>query len=109
MTGVMMSTTSELTIAPKAAPMITPMARLTTLPRNANFLNSSSMARPCLDRERGLAEDVTRRGGLRFANPPYRTHSIDQPRMHHCLAHEALRAFGRWHHRQAHRVRALAE
>src|SRR5262249_58027559 len=43
MTGVRMSPTSELTMAPKAAPMITPIARSTALPRNANFLNSSSM------------------------------------------------------------------
>src|SRR6185437_13542322 len=41
--GMMMSVTSESTILPKAAPMITPMARSTTLPRNANFLNSWSM------------------------------------------------------------------
>ena len=41
--GMMMSATSELTIAPKAAPMITPTARSTTLPRIANFLNSSSI------------------------------------------------------------------
>jgi hypothetical protein len=40
---MMMSWTSEVTIAPKAAPMITPTARSTTLPRIANFLNSSSM------------------------------------------------------------------
>src|SRR6185437_1639182 len=43
MIGMMMSVTSESTILPKAAPMITPMARSTTLPRNANFLNSWSM------------------------------------------------------------------
>ena len=44
MMGVMTSPTSEFTIDENAAPMITPMARSTTLPRNANFLNSSSMA-----------------------------------------------------------------
>src|SRR4029079_15926863 len=43
MIGMMMSVTSESTILPKAAPMITPMARSTTLPRNANFLNSWSI------------------------------------------------------------------
>src|SRR3954465_13446085 len=42
--GMMTSVTSESTILPKAAPMITPMARSTTLPRNANFLNSWSIA-----------------------------------------------------------------
>src|SRR5689334_11620783 len=40
---MMMSVTSESTILPKAAPMMTPTARSTTLPRNANFLNSWSM------------------------------------------------------------------
>jgi hypothetical protein len=43
MTGMMMSPTSELTIPPNAAPMITPMARSTTLPRMANSLNSLSI------------------------------------------------------------------
>src|SRR6185312_10931618 len=37
---MMMSLTSESTILPKAAPMITPTARSTTLPFIANFLNS---------------------------------------------------------------------
>jgi hypothetical protein len=40
----MMSLTSESTILPKATPMMTPMARSTTLPRIANFLNSWSIA-----------------------------------------------------------------
>ncbi len=35
-----MSATSELTMAPKAAPMITPTARSTTLPLTANSRNS---------------------------------------------------------------------
>src|SRR5690606_32315008 len=43
MIGMNTSPTSESTILPKAAPMITPMARSTTLPRNANCLNSLSM------------------------------------------------------------------
>ncbi len=43
-TGMKMSWTAELTMAPKAAPMITPTARSTTFPRSANFLNSSSIA-----------------------------------------------------------------
>src|SRR6476646_5428821 len=46
MIGMITSVTSESTILPKAAPMITPMARSTTLPRNANFLNSWSMSSP---------------------------------------------------------------
>src|ERR1051326_2634405 len=44
MGGVMMSLTSELTMLVKAAPMTTPTARSTTLPRMANFLNSEKMA-----------------------------------------------------------------
>ena len=36
MIGMMMSATSEVTIAPKAAPMMTPTARSTTLPLIAN-------------------------------------------------------------------------
>jgi len=43
MGGMMISLTSELTILPKAAPMITPMARSSTLPRMANSLNSSNI------------------------------------------------------------------
>src|SRR6201992_2181489 len=41
--GMMMSLTSELTMPVKDAPMITPTARSMTLPRMANFLNSSSI------------------------------------------------------------------
>src|SRR2546425_6414399 len=43
MGGMMTSLTSELTIAPKAAPMITPTARSTALPLIANSRNSFSM------------------------------------------------------------------
>src|SRR5262245_4382348 len=39
---MMMCLTSESTILPKAAPMITPIARSITLPFRANCLNSSS-------------------------------------------------------------------
>src|SRR5690348_4654098 len=39
-TGMMRSFTSESTILPNAAPMITPTARSTTLPRIANARNS---------------------------------------------------------------------
>src|SRR6187399_130305 len=39
--GMIMSPTSDSTIRPKAAPMITPMARSTTLPLTANSRNSS--------------------------------------------------------------------
>ena len=43
MGGMIMSETTALTIFPNAAPMITPTARSTTLPRMANALNSSNM------------------------------------------------------------------
>src|SRR5262249_23012085 len=38
---MMTSSTSDFTTAPKAAPIITPIARSTTFPLKANFLNSS--------------------------------------------------------------------
>src|ERR1700730_4698492 len=38
-----MSTTNELTIAPKAVPIMTPLARSTTFALNTHFLNSSSI------------------------------------------------------------------
>ena len=37
MIGMIMSPTKEFIIAPNAAPMMTPTARSTTLPRKANF------------------------------------------------------------------------
>ncbi len=40
MIGMMMSSTSELTILPKAAPMMTPIARSKALPLKAKDLNS---------------------------------------------------------------------
>ena len=42
-----MCLTSESTTLPNAAPMITPMARSTTLPLNAKFLNSSNRDQVC--------------------------------------------------------------
>src|SRR5919197_4391305 len=39
--------TSESTILPNAAPMITPMARSTTLPLNAKVLNSAKRDQVC--------------------------------------------------------------
>ena len=44
--GISTSLTNEVTILPNAAPITTPTARSTTLPRIANFLNSSSRAMP---------------------------------------------------------------
>src|SRR5664279_1638957 len=80
---MMMSQTSDDTMAPKAAPMITPTARSTTLPRSANFLNSSSMGLP--------------------------VRLVDQPGMHHGVAHDRLRLVGQRHHRQPHGIGALAK
>jgi tetratricopeptide (TPR) repeat protein len=42
MTGMITFSTSPVTILPNAAPMMTPTARSTTLPLNANFLKSSA-------------------------------------------------------------------
>ena len=42
--GITTSPTNELTILPKAPPMITPTAISTTLPRMANFLNSPNIS-----------------------------------------------------------------
>src|SRR4051794_13686405 len=54
MGGMMMSSTSEVTILPKAAPMMTPIARSRTLPRTASSLNSLSIARSSLVDSGGL-------------------------------------------------------
>src|ERR1051326_4284268 len=43
MMGFRISLTSDVTILPKAAPMITPTARSITFPRAINFLNSPNM------------------------------------------------------------------
>src|SRR6185437_1424513 len=86
-----MSPTSAVTMAPKAAPMITPTARSTTLPRSANFLKSSSMGR------------------LPTWLPPQARMLIDQPGMHHGLAHGGLGLLAGRHHRQPHRIGALAD
>src|SRR3989304_9737562 len=43
MGGIRTSSTSDLTIPPKAAPMMIPTAMSTTFPRIAKFLNSFSM------------------------------------------------------------------
>src|ERR1700731_2219447 len=95
MIGMMRSPTSELTIAPNAAPMITPTARSTTLPRIANFLNSSSI-------------------GFSFAEGPprfaaVRRRLVDQASVNHGLAHRSARLIRERHHRQPHGVGALAE
>src|SRR2546422_9340233 len=86
MIGMMMSPTSEVTIAPKAAPMMTPTARSTTLPFIANSRNSFSTLEPSV-----------RSPGEEFA---MRTKSIDQAGMHHRAAHGDACRLGHRHHRQ---------
>src|SRR5579871_5915909 len=80
MIGMMMSLTSELTMAPKAAPMITATARSTTLPFIAKSRNSFSIGKS-----------------------PFRSssESIDQSRMHHRAADGRARRLGNGDHRQA--------
>ena len=46
MGGMITSATSDLTMVPKAAPMMMPMAMSSTLPRMANSLNSFSISVP---------------------------------------------------------------
>src|SRR5437764_12053224 len=87
MIGMMTSPTSELTIAPKAAPMMTPTARSTTLPFIANSWNSFSTLEPSL-RSRG--EECAL-----FVN------SIAQAGMDRRAAHGNPRRLRNRHHRQA--------
>src|SRR5579859_5319795 len=67
MGGIMMSSTSEVTIFPKDAPMITPTARSITLPRIANSLNSLNIStsprfRSCAESEAGRPARFAERG-----------------------------------------------
>src|ERR1017187_3915409 len=90
MIGMMMSPTSEVTMPPKAAPMMTPTARSTTLPFIANSRNSLSIGRPLL----GLLDRNDRGGNV--------AGSVDQARMHHGVA-DHLAGWRRYRHqRQAH-------
>src|SRR5207248_1102801 len=78
MIGMMTSPTSEFTIAPKAAPMMTPIARSTTLPFIANSRNSFSTLEPSV---RSPGEECA-----------MRTKSIDQAGMHHVAEHGGVLA-----------------
>src|SRR5262245_61942250 len=91
---MMRSPTSEFTIPEKAAPMITPTARSTTLPRSANFLNSSSM--------------TVHLGAHGRTGRPSPT-LVDQSRMDHRLPHGGLGFLAGRHHWQSHRVGTLAD
>src|SRR5262245_14930839 len=110
MMGVMTSPTSEFTIDENAAPMITPMARSMTLPRNANFLNSSIMSCILIGMNQGALSrlsETPRRGCP--AQGRHDAKLVDQPRVHHRLAYSGLRLLGCRHHRQPHRVGAFAD
>src|SRR5437879_6370953 len=95
MIGMMTSPTSEVTIAPKAAPMMTPTARSTTFPFIANSRNSFS-----------TLEAFPRSQGEECAGP---ANSIDQAGMHHGAAHGDARRLGYRHHRQAQLLVHLAK
>src|SRR4029077_13112958 len=86
MIGMMMSPTSEATMAPKAAPMMTPTARSTTLPFIANSRNSFSM----VDFLPGLSDEA--RGGI----------SVDQAAVDHGVADHLAGRRRHVHQRQAH-------
>src|SRR5262245_18043283 len=93
-TGITTSPTSEFTIPEKAAPMITPTAKSTTLPRSANFLNSSNMT-----------VHLAAHGSLGRRSPTL----VDQTCMDHRLPHGGLCFLAGRHHWQPHRVGALAD
>src|SRR5947208_8433912 len=96
MIGMMTSPTSEVTMPPKAAPMMTPTARSTTLPFIANSLNSFSMAKS--------SAATTGLFGGQNGNG-----SVDQAGMHHGAAHGHAGRFLHRHHRQAQLLVHLAE
>src|SRR5262245_24917819 len=93
-TGITRSPTSEFTIPEKAAPMMTPTAKSTTLPRSANFLNSSSMT-----------VHLAAHGPFGRRSPTL----VDQTRVNHRLPHGGLGVPASRHHRQPHCVGALAD
>src|SRR3954452_3764756 len=85
MIGMMMSPTNEVTMAPNAAPMMTPTARSTTLPFIANSRNSFSMVVP-----------------LRTPGRRQRLISIDQAGVDHGIADHLAGRRRHVHQRQAH-------
>src|SRR6266699_6442184 len=99
MIGMMMSPTSELTIAPKAAPMMMmPTARSTTLPFIANSRNSFSIRKPFSSTWLAGPFMTAASEGL-----------VDQAGMHHGAAHGHARRLRHRHHRQTQRLLHLAE
>src|SRR5947209_5455881 len=105
MIGMMISPTSEVTIAPKAAPMMTPTARSTTLPFMANSRNSFSMLNPLLrstDEARSKFFILTR--FLHANRFPLRSKTllVDEARMHHGVADDDAGWRRHRHQREAH-------
>src|SRR4051812_138695 len=98
MIGMMISPTSEVTIAPKAAPMMTPTARSTTLPFIANSRNSFSIRKPF---------SSTSLAGLFITEASESL--VDQAGMHHGTAHRRPRRLRHRHHRQTQSLVHLAE
>src|ERR1700688_2978336 len=88
MIGIMMSLTSDVTMPPKAAPMMTPTARSTTLPFMAKSRNSFSIGHS---------------SAARLAS------SVDQAGMDHGAAHRNPGGLGHRHHRQPQPLLDLAE
>src|SRR5690242_14996490 len=101
MSGITISATSELTIPPNAAPMITPTARSTTLPRIANFLNSSSIGPSPQTRS---PHDQCNENRL-----DRRASSVDQTSVHHGVANGGLCLFAGRDHWQPQRIGAFAD
>src|ERR1700676_1045230 len=98
--GMMMSPTSEVTIAPKATPMMTPTARSTTLPFMAKSRNSFSIRKP---------SPSTKRTGSAMARGFDDRASIDQAGVHHGAAYRCSGGLGHRHHRQPQRLIHLAQ
>src|SRR3954454_15263136 len=98
MIGMMISPTSELTMPPKAAPMMTPTARSTTFPFIANSRNSLSMRSP-------FSSD-SRTGRLTSAASKI---SVDQAGMDHGATHGDAGGVLHRNHRQPQLLVHLAE
>src|SRR3984957_7040703 len=117
MIGMMISATIELTIAPNAAPIMTPTARSTTLPFIAKSRNSFSIQLlPWLSTAASNGPNPApvqdRNSSLYFkafssrepASTSLENALIDQTGMHHGATHRHARGFGDLHHREPQRL-----
>src|SRR3954467_14703186 len=84
MGGMITSLTRELMMPVKEAPMITPTAKSTTLPRTANFLNS---ARRDMSQAFGTAGRLISVGDI---NKPARDDEIDRGQRQTCRGAQAI-------------------